>query len=59
MVATMNEKIHNDSGNFSQARRPILTIVGSYNVDLVMKSKRLPQVGETITGGFFLDGVRR
>ena len=55
----MNEKIHNDSGNFSQARRPILTIVGSYNVDLVMKSKRLPQVGETITGGFFLDGVRR
>jgi ribokinase len=34
-------------------KRPRLVVVGSINVDLVVKSARLPAVGETVTGGRF------
>jgi len=33
--------------------RPIICVVGSSNIDLVVKAKRLPQPGETILGGKF------
>jgi len=37
--------------------QPIITIVGSYNVDLMMTGKRLPKVGETVTADGFLIGA--
>jgi ribokinase len=35
-------------------RRPRIVVVGSVNVDMVVKSARLPGAGETMTGGRFL-----
>ncbi len=34
--------------------RPKITVVGSSNMDLVVKSQRIPVVGETILGGDFI-----
>lgn len=34
--------------------KPKITVVGSSNMDLVVKSKRIPAVGETILGGDFI-----
>lgn len=31
-----------------------ITVIGSSNVDMIMKLERLPQAGETVTGGAFL-----
>jgi len=33
---------------------PKIAVVGSSNMDLVVKSKRIPAVGETILGGDFI-----
>jgi len=33
--------------------KPLVTIVGSSNVDFVIKTKKLPQKGETVTDGIF------
>src|SRR5436190_2245669 len=35
-------------------QRPRITVVGSFNVDIVIQSSRLPAPGETVTGGRFL-----
>ncbi len=35
-------------------KTPRIVVVGSINVDMVVKSQRLPTVGETVTGGRFL-----
>jgi ribokinase len=35
-------------------QRPEIVVVGSSNMDLVVKSARIPAVGETILGGDFL-----
>jgi hypothetical protein len=37
-----------------KADRPKICVVGSSNIDLVVKAKRLPLPGETIPGGKFL-----
>ncbi len=34
--------------------RPQITVVGSSNMDLVVKSERIPAIGETILGGDFI-----
>ena len=34
-------------------RQPLVAVVGSSNVDFVIKAKKLPQKGETVTGGIF------
>ena len=34
-------------------KEPLVTVVGSSNVDFVIKAKKLPQKGETVTGGIF------
>jgi ribokinase len=36
--------------------RPKLTVVGSINLDLVVRGGRLPRPGETVTGGTFFRG---
>ncbi|MDR7519899.1 MAG: ribokinase [Armatimonadota bacterium] len=37
----------------SPAARPAIAVVGSLNVDMVVRSPRLPEVGETISGSEF------
>ena len=34
--------------------RPRIVVVGSVNTDMVVKSRRIPAVGETVTGGQFV-----
>lgn len=34
--------------------QPIITVIGSSNTDMVVKSRDLPSLGETITGSEFL-----
>lgn len=36
--------------------KPKVTVVGSYNTDLVVRSPRMPEKGETILGGPFFSG---
>jgi ribokinase len=36
------------------AKRPRIVVVGSVNTDMVVKGKRLPGPGETVSGGHFL-----
>jgi ribokinase len=36
------------------AKRPSIVVVGSVNTDMVVKGKRLPAPGETVSGGHFL-----
>jgi ribokinase len=35
-------------------KRPCITVVGSVNVDMVVKASRLPTAGETVAGGRFV-----
>jgi ribokinase len=35
-------------------KRPSIVVVGSVNIDMVVKGKRLPGPGETVSGGHFL-----
>lgn len=35
------------------AQRPGIVVVGSINVDMIVRSERLPQPGETVVGGVF------
>ena len=37
-----------------EQNRPRIVVVGSSNMDLVVKSERIPAVGETILGGDFM-----
>jgi len=37
-----------------KTNKPKICVVGSSNIDLVVKSQRLPSPGETILGGEFL-----
>jgi ribokinase len=41
-------------GELNVAKKPRIVVVGSVNTDMVVKGKRLPGPGETVSGGTFL-----
>ena len=41
-------------GEITVAKKPRIVVVGSVNTDMVVKGKRLPGPGETVSGGSFL-----
>lgn len=35
-------------------KKPIVTVIGSTNMDMVVKSEKIPEIGETVLGGDFI-----